>query len=152
MLFAEQLWVDITGDADQMMEPFTATNQASRELPYVSLVQFLMYFEAWLKLHEHLKCIQYIHPLRAIKRMYEADITVGAGAFTIQQNAIDEVEVRRLVLKATSQCPELRVGSRVDYFPFMMNGTGTAMPHPQDFRTCPPLSPTLPNRLSSAKN
>ncbi|KAF5009705.1 hypothetical protein FDECE_4114 [Fusarium decemcellulare] len=27
MLFAVQLWVDITGDADQMLEPFTATNQ-----------------------------------------------------------------------------------------------------------------------------
>lgn len=53
MLFAVQLWVDITSHPARMAEEFT---QNPNGIPEVSLAVFLLYYEAWLKVHEYLQC------------------------------------------------------------------------------------------------
>ncbi|KAJ3530244.1 hypothetical protein NM208_g9410 [Fusarium decemcellulare] len=136
MLFAVQLWVDIMEHADRMLEPFAKKDQA--KLPHVPLADFLIYFEPWLKVHEHLRCIQYTHPFRTMKRMFLADLYINDEIFTVKRTIIDEGKIRDMVLTVAAECQALPVEKRVDYFPFMMNGS--AMAHPQDFRS--PLSPT----------
>ncbi|KAF4460666.1 hypothetical protein FALBO_12547 [Fusarium albosuccineum] len=136
MLFAVQLWVDIMEHADRMLEPFAKIDLD--KLPHVPLADFIIYFEPWLKFHEHLRCIQYTHPFRTMKRMFLTDLYVNDEIFTVKRTIIDEGKIRDMVLTVAAQCQALPVEKRVEYFPFMMNGS--AMAHPQDFRS--PLSPT----------
>ncbi|EEU36023.1 uncharacterized protein NECHADRAFT_85376 [Fusarium vanettenii 77-13-4] len=77
--------------------------------------------------------------LGSFTRCFSLTLEDAAG-FRVENNALNESGVRALVLKATSLRPELPVTSRVDYFPFMMNGT--SMAHPHGITGCKPLSPT----------
>lgn len=140
MLFAVQLWVDIVDRPDRMVEPFSAHNPEAPELPHVSLAVFLVYFETWLKFHEHLRCIQYIHPFRVMNTMFLRDIATDSDAFTTRMHILDEEAIRVLVLQGVSRRAEFPVTTRVEYFPFLMNGTSMAAP--QDFQAYQPFSPT----------
>ncbi|KAI8713777.1 hypothetical protein NCS52_01223300 [Fusarium sp. LHS14.1] len=137
LLFAVQIWVDITEHPTFMLEPFANKPNNTQEVPHVSLAVFLLYFESWLKVHELMRCLQYIHPFRLIQKMFLSDIRADAAGFRVGMN---ESAVRALVLKATTLRSELPVTARVDYFPFMMNGT--SMAHPHGIAGCTPLSPT----------
>ncbi|KAH6970884.1 hypothetical protein BKA56DRAFT_735697 [Ilyonectria sp. MPI-CAGE-AT-0026] len=139
MLFAVQLWVDIVEHPDRMVEPFSVRNPEAPELPHVSLAVFLVYFETWLKFHEHLRCIQYIHPFRVMNTMYLRDIAVDTRAFEVGQYTLDEEAIRSLVLQGVSRRAGFPVITRVGYFPYLMNGTSMAAP--QDL-LYPPFSPT----------
>ncbi|KAM0549933.1 hypothetical protein ACHAPJ_009180 [Fusarium lateritium] len=138
MLFAAQLWVDITAHPTGMLEQFAS--KANREIPPVSLPVFLVYFEHWLKVHEYFKCLQFIHPFRLIREMFLKDLAVNSEVFWIKESVIDSDNIRDLVLKAKAKHPEIPVRERVDLFPFMMNGT--IMAHPQDMQQLSRLSPT----------
>ncbi|KAF4969164.1 hypothetical protein FSARC_3540 [Fusarium sarcochroum] len=138
MLFAAQLWVDITGHPTGMMEQFAS--KANREIPPVSLPVFLVYFEHWLKIHEYLQCLQFIHPFRLIREMFMKDLSVSSELFWIKESVINPEHIRDLVLKAKSKHSEIPVGERVSLFPFMLSGT--TMAHPQDMQQLPRLSPT----------
>ncbi|EXK49695.1 hypothetical protein FOMG_02182 [Fusarium oxysporum f. sp. melonis 26406] len=115
MLFATELWVTIFESPTKRIEP-----HAIEPVPEVSLAVFLVYFEHWLKIHEHL---QY-----------------GGSAFLIDESAIDSDRVCELINEAESIDHNIRVDERVDIFPFMINGTKMVLP--QDYSGTFRLSPT----------
>ncbi|KAF5570968.1 hypothetical protein FPHYL_803 [Fusarium phyllophilum] len=128
MLFAIQLWVDIEEHPDKMLEYCVA-----EPLPSVSLAVFVVYFEHWLKIHEHLQCLRFIHPFRLIHLLYWNDILVPYNRNSVsyvKEDAIDSERVRWYVLDAEAWDPEISVTERVDLYPFMM--TGSKMVYPQD--------------------
>ncbi|KAF5601574.1 uncharacterized protein FSUBG_8139 [Fusarium subglutinans] len=136
MLFAIELWVTISECPTKRREP-----HAKEPVPEVSLPVFLVYFEHWLKIHEHLQCIAFAHPFRIIQLMYINDIlTEGGSAFLIDESAIDSDRVRDLIYEAESIDPNIIVDERVDIFPFMVNGTKMVLP--QDYSGTFRLSPT----------
>ncbi|KAF5022160.1 hypothetical protein F66182_5795 [Fusarium sp. NRRL 66182] len=137
MLFAAQLWVDIMEHPNRMLESFV---QDRGENLYVSLSIFLVYFEAWLKAHEYLKCIAFAHPFRIIKRMYHQDIQEDALQFAVNRSLLDETEIRRLILTANVQRQEFDSTTRIELFPFTM--PGTAMASPQDLHRFTMITPT----------
>jgi hypothetical protein len=65
LLFAAQRWVDIMGHLTGMLEPFAA----NKGLPNTSLPIFLINFEHWVRVNEHLQCLQFIHPFRWMKEI-----------------------------------------------------------------------------------
>ncbi|KAH7127570.1 hypothetical protein EDB81DRAFT_907913 [Dactylonectria macrodidyma] len=83
MLFAVQLWTDLAEHPTQMAEAFMAGVTNSPDLSHIPVRIFVTYFEAWFKVHEHLRYIQYSHPLRVMSRMYQRDIQAGALTFTV---------------------------------------------------------------------
>ncbi|KAF5707937.1 hypothetical protein FMUND_10802 [Fusarium mundagurra] len=128
MLFAVQLWVDIEEHPDKMLEYGVA-----EPLPSISLAIFIVYFEHWLKIHEHLQCLRFIHPFRLIHLLYWNDILVPCArnsVFYVKEDAIDSERVRWYVLDAEARGPEISVTERVDLYPFMMSGS--KMVYPQD--------------------
>lgn len=139
MLFALQLWVDIVEHPTRMAE-YMPNKREDIPIPHVPLSIFLVYFESWLKAHEDLRCLQYIHPCRVMNSMYISDLEADSTAFLVHQHIIDEDNIRGLVLRAAARRAELPVQTRVDYYPFLMNGTSMAAP--QDFNQRPPYSPT----------
>ncbi|KAJ9427946.1 hypothetical protein FOXG_01345 [Fusarium oxysporum f. sp. lycopersici 4287] len=87
------------------------------------------YFEHWLKIHENLQCIAFAHPFRVIQRMYINDILTHDGrAFLIDESAIDSGRVRDLTYEAKAIDPRILVDERMDFFPFMINGTKMVLP------------------------
>ncbi|EWZ86567.1 hypothetical protein NW765_001610 [Fusarium oxysporum] len=136
MLFATELWVTIFESPTKRIEP-----HAIEPVPEVSLAVFLVYFEHWLKIHEHLQCIAFAHPFRVIQLMYTNDIlTDGGSAFLIDESAIDSDRVCELINEAEAIDHNIRVDERVDIFPFMINGTKMVLP--QDYSGTFRLSPT----------
>ncbi|KAK7421623.1 hypothetical protein QQX98_002090 [Neonectria punicea] len=98
MLFAVQLWVDITSHPKRMTEDF-AKNQ--NDVPEVYLAVFLVYYEAWLKTHEYLQCIQYVHPFRAMRKMHLQDLAASGGGgevFCVKHTVLKEADIRVLAL------------------------------------------------------
>ncbi|KAH7131493.1 hypothetical protein B0J13DRAFT_678584 [Dactylonectria estremocensis] len=140
MLFATQLWTDLVEHPTKMVEAFMAGVRNPPELPHIPVGIFVAYFEAWLKVNEHLQCIQYDHPLRVISRMYQRDIQADDLTFQVKRHILDDEEIRALTLRAGSRCPPLPVATRVAYLPFLMNGT--TMAQPQDLNDHAPFSPT----------
>ncbi|QGI76848.1 hypothetical protein CEK25_001754 [Fusarium fujikuroi] len=136
MLFATELWVTISESPTRRREPY-----AKEPVPEVSLAVFLVYFEHWLKIHEHLQCIAFAHPFRIIQLMYTNDmLTEGGIAFLVDESAIDSYQVRDLIYEAEAIDPNVIVDERVDIFPFMVNGTKMVLP--QDYSGTFRLSPT----------
>ncbi|KAF9766097.1 hypothetical protein IL306_001527 [Fusarium sp. DS 682] len=135
MLFAVQLWVDITAHPTKMREAFTTL-----EVPSVSLPVFLVYFEHWLKIHEYYRCLQYAHPFCLTHNMYIKDQCQNNYIFGIDEAAIDSEQVRSYVGMAMARYGAIPTGERVDLYPFMMSGT--AMVHPKDIPQIPRLTPT----------
>ncbi|KAF5653372.1 hypothetical protein F25303_2361 [Fusarium sp. NRRL 25303] len=136
MLFATELWVTISESPTRRREP-----HAKEPVPEVSLAVFLVYFEHWLKIHEHLQCIAFAHPFRIIQLMYTNDmLTEGGIAFLVDESAIDSDRVRDLIYEAEAIDPNVIVDERVDIFPFMVNGTKMVLP--QDYSGTFRLSPT----------
>ncbi|KAF5584123.1 hypothetical protein FPCIR_8751 [Fusarium pseudocircinatum] len=136
MLFAIEHWVTISECSTKRREPY-----AKEPVPEVSLAVFLVYFEHWLKIHEHLRCIAFAHPFRIIQLMYTNDIlTEGGSAFFVDESAIDSDRVRDLIYEAEAIDPNIIVDERVDIFPFMVNGTKMVLP--QDCFGTFRLSPT----------
>ncbi|KAF4439111.1 hypothetical protein F53441_12662 [Fusarium austroafricanum] len=124
MLFAVQLWVDIEQHPTKMQESYVR-----EPLPSVSLTVFVVYFEHWLKVHEHLQCINYIHPYRFIQRMFINDsLAMDTKAFLIHDE-LDSARLREYVLDVKARNHELSAHERVHLFPFMIS---TTMVHPQD--------------------
>ncbi|KAJ4263505.1 hypothetical protein NW762_006324 [Fusarium torreyae] len=138
MLFAAQLWVDITEHPTFKLEEFAQS--ANRGLTPISLSVFLVYFEHWLKIHEYFQCLSFIHPFRLMREMFMKDLFASTQTFVINESIIDPEEIRDLVHKVKPQHPEILVEERVYLFPFMMNGTN--MTHPHDLLHISRLSPT----------
>ncbi|KPM39746.1 hypothetical protein AK830_g6834 [Neonectria ditissima] len=137
MLFAVQLWVDITDHPTLMAEDHT---RSQTDVPIISLSVFLVYYEAWLKVHEYLQCSRYVHPFRVMKQMYLQDLAASSEVFAVKDNILEEAEMKALVLCCEAKHSLLPAIDRVEIFPFKMNGT--AMAHPQDFREHPLSCPT----------
>ncbi|KAH7269126.1 uncharacterized protein BKA55DRAFT_547889 [Fusarium redolens] len=137
MLFAARLWVDIVDSPTKCKETY-----AREPVPEVSLAVFLIYFEHWLKAHEHLQCIAYIHPFRLIQRIYANDILTQGGSrdLLIDESEIDSDRVRDLVYEAEATDPNFPIDECVDLYPFMVNGT--KMVQPQCLNERFRLSPT----------
>jgi hypothetical protein len=136
MLFAIELWVTISECPTKRIEL-----HAKEPVPEVSLAVFLVYFEHWLKIHEHLRCIAFAHPFRTIQLMYTNDILTESGnAFFVDESAIDSDRVGDLIYEAEAIDPNIIVDERVDIFPFMVNGTKMVLP--QDYFSTFRLSPT----------
>ncbi|KAF5628918.1 hypothetical protein F52700_8011 [Fusarium sp. NRRL 52700] len=134
MLFAVQLWCDIEEHPDKMVEECV-----EEPLPSVSLAAFIVYFEHWLKIHEYLQCLSFIHPFRLIHLLYWNDILRpfnNADAFNVKKNAIDSQRVRHLVQDAKAMDPKFSVEERVDLYPFMISGSKMVCPQdmPNRFR------------------
>ncbi|KAI1061295.1 hypothetical protein LB506_011652 [Fusarium annulatum] len=134
MLFAVQLWCDIKGHPNKMLEKCV-----EEPLPSVSLAVFIVYFEHWLKIHEHLQCLSFIHPFRLIHLLYWNDILQpfnNEEAFSIKENAIDPWRVRQYVQDARAMDPKISVTERVDLYPFMISGSKMVCPQdiPNKFR------------------
>ncbi|KAF4438655.1 hypothetical protein FACUT_4764 [Fusarium acutatum] len=134
MLFAVQLWCDIKAHPNQMLEECV-----EEPLPSVSLAIFIVYFEHWLKIHEHLQCLSFIHPFRLIRLLYWNDILQpfnNEEAFYVRENAIDSQRVREYVRDAKAMDPKISVTERVDLYPFMISGSKMACPQdiPNKFR------------------
>ncbi|KAF5686259.1 hypothetical protein FCIRC_2976 [Fusarium circinatum] len=128
MLFAVQLWVDIEEHSDKMFEYCVA-----EPLPSVSLAVFIVYFEHWLEIHEHLRCLSFIHPFRLIHLLYWNDILVPCNRSRVsyvKEDAIDSGRVRWYVLDAKARDPEISVTERINLYPFMMSSS--KMVYPQD--------------------
>ncbi|TVY69781.1 hypothetical protein Focb16_v001883 [Fusarium oxysporum f. sp. cubense] len=128
MLFAVQLWIDIEEHPNKMIE-----ESSNEPLPSVSLAVFIVYFEHWLKIHEHLQCLNFIHPFRLIHLLCWNDILVpchNRRASYVKEDAIDSQRLHWYVLDAEARDAEVSVGERADLYPFMM--TGTKMVYPQD--------------------
>ncbi|RKL36620.1 hypothetical protein BFJ72_g8169 [Fusarium proliferatum] len=128
MLSAVQLWVDIEEHPDRMLEYGIV-----EPLPSVSLAVFIVYLEHWLKIHEHLQCLRFIHPFRLIHLLYWNDILVPCSrnsVYNVEEDAIDSARVRWYVLDAEARDPEISVAERVDLYPFMISGS--KMVYPQD--------------------
>ncbi|KLP13063.1 Uncharacterized protein LW94_11624 [Fusarium fujikuroi] len=124
MLLATQLWVSIVDSPTKLQEP-----HVKEPVPDVSLAVFLVYFEHWLKIHEHLQCIAFAHPFRMIQLMYTNDLLTEDGcAFIVDESAIDSGRVRDLLYQATVIDPKILVDERMDLFPFMINGTKMVLP------------------------
>ncbi|KAF5254520.1 hypothetical protein FANTH_778 [Fusarium anthophilum] len=124
MLLATQLWVSIVDSPTKLLEP-----HVKEPVPDVTLAVFLVYFEHWLKVHEHLQCIAFAHPFRVIQLMYYNDILTQDGrAFLVDESAIDSGRVRNLTYEATAIDPKVSVDERIELFPFMINGTKMVLP------------------------
>nr|RBQ97635.1 hypothetical protein FVER53263_00144 [Fusarium verticillioides] len=138
ILFAVQLWVDIMASPTKCKEPY-----AEERVPEISLAVFLIYFEHWLKVHEYLQCIAYIHPFRFIDHMYAGDIL--RRDVHISKSSIDSNRVRYLVYEAKAIDPGISVDERMDLYPFMVNGTSMVQPQclSEKFRMSPPKQALL---------
>ncbi|KAF5542993.1 hypothetical protein FMEXI_7229 [Fusarium mexicanum] len=132
MLFAVQLWCDIEEHPDNMREEFV-----EEPLPSVSLAVFIVYFEHWLKIHEHLQCLSFIHPFRLIHRLYWNDILEpfnSAEAFSVKENSIDSQRVRQYVRDAKAMDPKIPVAERADLYPFMISGSKMVCPQDMPYK------------------
>ncbi|KAF5688111.1 hypothetical protein FDENT_5009 [Fusarium denticulatum] len=134
MLFAVQLWCDIKDHPNNMLEPDIA-----EPLPFVSLAVFIIYFEHWLKIHEHLQCLSFIHPFRLIHLLYWNDILQPFNndeAFYVKENAINSEQVQQYVRDAKAMGPRISVTEHIDFYPFMISGSKMVCPQdiPYKFR------------------
>ncbi|KAG9508239.1 hypothetical protein J7337_001803 [Fusarium musae] len=126
MLFAVQLWCDIEEHSNSMLE-----QEIAEPLPSVSLAVFIVYFENWLKIHEHLQCLSFIHPFRLIHLLYWNDILQpfnNKEAFYVKENAIDSQRVQQCVRNAKAMDPRISVTERADLYPFMISGSKMDIP------------------------
>ncbi|KAF5633804.1 uncharacterized protein FTJAE_6955 [Fusarium tjaetaba] len=132
MLFAVQLWCDIEEHSNNMLE-----QDIAEPLPSVSLAVFIVYFEHWLKIHEHLQCLSFIHPFRLIHLLYWNDILQpfnSKEAFYIKENAIDSLRVQQYVRDAKAIGSRIPVTERADLYPFMISGSRMVCPQDIPFK------------------
>ncbi|RSM16380.1 hypothetical protein CEP52_000062 [Fusarium oligoseptatum] len=74
MLFAVQLWCDIKAHPRLQKEAFLV---GGREIRDVSVDEFILGFEHWLRHHEEKQLLEYIHPFRFYKCLLPPGFAVG---------------------------------------------------------------------------
>ncbi|RSL69327.1 hypothetical protein CEP51_012356 [Fusarium floridanum] len=125
MLFAVQLWCDIKAHPRLQKEAFLVGGQ---EIQDVSVDEFILGFEHWLRHHEEKQLLEYIHPFRFINAFFPRDLQLTDAFDPAENTTLDAEEIMNLVARVRAKSPAFSPQARVVVFPASMPGSNIPWP------------------------
>ncbi|RSL66777.1 hypothetical protein CEP54_003600 [Fusarium duplospermum] len=125
MLFAVQLWCDIKAHPRLQKEAFLVGGQ---EIQDVSVDEFILGFEHWLRHHEEKQLLEYIHPFRFIHAFFSRDLQLTDEFDLAENTTLDAEEIMNLVARVRAKSPAFSPQARVVVFPASMPGSNIPWP------------------------
>lgn len=128
LLYAAQLWADIMASVGFQQEPLLAEKNPKpkgAQVPECSLEQFLLGFEFWLRFHEEHQLLEFIHPFRFIRALFDSE---QQKTDFLPRSHLQATEVIDLLNQATTKWATLGPEIRNTMFPFSMTASNIAWP------------------------
>lgn len=125
MLFAVQLWCDIRAHPKLQREAFLTGPQ---DIQDVSVDEFILGFEHWLRHHEEKQLLEYIHPFRFVHAFFSRDLQLDDEFYPENDATLDAEEIQDLVACVRAKSPLFSVDARVVVFPASMPGSNIPWP------------------------
>ncbi|WAO83761.1 Hypothetical protein NCS54_00096000 [Fusarium falciforme] len=125
MLFAVQLWCDIKAHPKLQREAFLTERQQIQD---VSVDEFILGFEHWLRHHEEKQLLEYIHPFRFIHAFFSRDLQLSDEFYPAEDATLDAEEIKNLVAHVRAKSSVFSPEARIVVFPASMPGSNIPWP------------------------